>query len=351
MTHSDNKQNARSKEFDYLCVDDFIKDLVDAKALSTAFELGLIDFLVEKKSATLSFLTKELETEAHGTYILLRLLRANGVIEESNGNLKLTREFTNALKYRDLLEMKLETAALAAGDLMDVFSDLINAPERFFEKSRFFGSFRYDQCYHYTRENYENAKQWMRMTTALTKYEAQVCMKYHDFSQYRRIMDIGGNSGEFVLRICRSHPDIHATVFDLPVVCKVGLEHIRSEPEADRISFMGGNAITDALPAGFDLITFKSILHDWPEQEAKQFILRAGQTLEPGGTLLIFERGPLQIGPATLPYSQIPALLFFRFFRSPEIYAEHLKNLGFRDIQIQRIDLEMPFYLLTAIKT
>lgn len=351
MTDSDTKRNDQSKEFAYLCVDDFMKDLVDAKALSTAFELGLIDFLVEKKSATFAFLTKELATEAHGTYILLKLLLTNGVIEELSGNIKLTQAFIKALEYRDLLEMKLETTELAAGDVMDLFSDLINAPERLMQKSRFLGSFRYDQCYHYTQENYEMTKQWMRMTTALTKYEAQVCMKYHEFSGYRRILDIGGNSGEFVRRICKNYPGIHATVFDLPLVCQAGLEHIRSEPEADRISFIGGNALTDALPTGFDLITFKSILHDWPENEAKQFILRASQSLKPDGTLLIFERGSLEIGPGALPYSMIPALLFFRFFHSPKIYAEHLKNIGFHDIEIQRINLEMPFYLSTARKT
>ena len=350
MTYSNTKRNDESKEFDYLCVDNFMKNLVDAKVLSTAFELGLIDFLIEKKSATFGFLQRELGIEAHGTYILLRLLLTNGVIEELNGNIKLTQQFIHALQYRDLLELKLETTEPAASDLIDLFSDLVKAPQRFMQKSRFLGSFRYDQCYHYTEENYETTKQWMRMTTVLTKYEALVCMKYTDFGQYERMLDIGGNSGEFVLRICKKYPNIQATVFDLPLVCQVGLEHIRSEPEADRISFIKGNALTDVLPTGFNLITFKSMLHDWPENEAKHFIARASQSLVPESTLLIFERGPLEIGSATLPYSMIPALLFFRFFRPPTIYAEHLKNLGYHDIQIQRIELETPFYLVKGRK-
>lgn len=114
---------------------------------------------------------------------------------------------------------------------------------------------------------------------------------------------------------------------------------------------MKGNALTDDFLKSFDVITFKSMLHDWPEKEAKQFITRASHSLEPGGTLLIFERGPFEIGETALPYSMIPALLFFRFFRSPKIYTEHLENLGFQDIGIQRIDLEMAFFLVTAKKT
>lgn len=113
---------------------------------------------------------------------------------------------------------------------------------------------------------------------------------------------------------------------------------------------MKGNALTDPLPEGFDLITFKSMLHDWPEKEARQFIEKASHSLEPGGTLLIFERGPIEIGGATLSYSIIPILLFFRSFRSPVIYEEHLRDLDFQDIMVQKINLETPFYLVSATK-
>ena len=41
-------------------------------------------------------------------------------------------------------------------------------------------------------------------------------------------------------------------------------------------------------------------------------------------------------------------LLFFRNFRSPLFYQERLKELGFVDIEIQTIHLEMPFFLVTA---
>jgi hypothetical protein len=107
-------------------------------------------------------------------------------------------------------------------------------------------------CYHrgfeVTPENYELTKRWVRITTTLTKYEAQVCLKYHNFGRYRRILDIGGNSGEFVRQVCKRYPGVSAMVFDLPLVCDIGLEHLRSEPEADRISFIKGNALTDPLP-------------------------------------------------------------------------------------------------------
>jgi len=134
------------------------------------------------------------------------------------------------------------------------------------------------------------------------------------------------------------------------LVCDIGMEHIKAEPEADRISFIKGNALTDVLPTGFDLITFKSMLHDWPEKEAGQFITRAAQSLAPGGTLLIFERGPIEETEMEWSYAAIPILLFFHSFRSPAIYQEHLRQLGLRDIAVKRLQLGTPFFIATARK-
>jgi hypothetical protein len=92
------------------------------------------------------------------------------------------------------------------------------------------------------------------------------------------------------------------------------------------------------------------MLHDWPEKEARLLIANAAKSLDPGGTLLIFERGPLAMGNTPLPYSMIPFLLFFNSFRSPITYEGQLKDLSFQDIKREKIDLETPFYLITARK-
>ena len=336
--------------FDYLCVDAFIKDIVSAQALATAFELRLIDYLSENQHSTFDTLKGQLKSDDRGLRLLIDLLLVNNVVEESNCEIKLTGQFTKALQYRDLLETKLEFANISVYDVINHFSLLITSPDEFARKAGTFKLFSYDRCLEYSAENYECTKRWMRITTSLTKYEAHVCMKYHDFSQYGRMLDIGGNSGEFVLQICRKFPKIYATVFDLPLVCDVGQEHILHEAEVDRISFVKGNALEADLPAGFDIITFKSILHDWPEKEAKQFIVGASKSLKSGGTLLIFERGPLEIGETTLPYSTIPFMFFSHAFRLPGIYSEQLKELGFLNVTVQRIELEMPFFLVSAVK-
>jgi SAM-dependent methyltransferase len=346
----DDEEDRQSEEFDYLSVDSLIKNVVDARVLSAAFELRLIDHLINHQPVFLDDLKKEFKGDARGAELLINLLMANNIIEESDGGIILTQPFIKVLRYRDLLEAKLELACFVLPDFMNLFTTLIHSPDRLGSNARISDFFCYHRGFEATPENYELTRRWVRITTTLTKYEAQVCLKYHNFGRYRRILDIGGNSGEFVRQVCKRYPGVSATVFDLPLVCDIGLEHLRSEPEADRISFIKGNALTDPIPGGFDLITFKSMLHDWPEKEARQLIEKASHSLEPGGTLLIFERGPLEVREKTLPYSMVPFLLFFPSFRSPAIYEEHLRGLDFQGIEIEKIILETPFYLVTAKK-
>jgi SAM-dependent methyltransferase len=333
----------------YLCVDAFLRSLVGARALKTAFELGLIDHLLQRSSVTLAELTRAFSGDGRGLAFLAQLLVGNGVLAVGEGAIALSAEFRQALRYRDLLETKLEYAAFVLPDFTDLFTAAIGSPEAFNRRARTFQLFCYDRARGERVEgadDYELTKRWMRITTCLTRYETPVCLALHDFGRYGRILDIGGNSGELALQVCRAHPGISATVFDLPLVCRIGREHVRGTPEAPRITFVAGNASSDPLPGDQDLVSFKSMLHDWPDAGARHLLARARDALRPGGTLLIFERGPVDVN--ALSYGLIPFMLFFRSFRSPALYQDQLDGLGFRNIEVRRVDLETPFFLVTG---
>ena len=152
-----------------------------------------------------------------------------------------------ALRYRDLLETKLDFAGFVALDFVGLFTSLIVDPAGFRRQAHLFEFFDYRRCFDPGIENHEWTKRWMRVTTTLTRYEARACMRYHDFGRYERVVDVGGNSGEFALQLCKVYPGMRATVMDLPLVCEIGLEHVLPEPERDRIAFIKGNAMEDPL--------------------------------------------------------------------------------------------------------
>ncbi|BFM15345.1 methyltransferase [Maricurvus nonylphenolicus] len=339
--------------YDYLCIDQYLTDFMDVQLLKSAFENGLID-LLQSRPHNLAELQSALHTDSVGLRFMLDLLGHNGVILNNGETVCLTQEFEHALQYRSLMEVKIEFANFLAPDVMQSMSAFIRDEREFMANSRLFELFDYQRALESTPENYQFTQRWVSLTTALTQHEAQVCLDHHDFSSYQQLMDIGGNSGEFVSQICRANPNLQATVIDLPVVCEVGNNHLKGRSEASRIQFQPANALEDKLPTNQDIVTFKSILHDWPEPGSQRFLSQAHSSLKPGGKVLIFERAPINLATAykhgNLAFGNLPTFLFFRSYRPASIYVNQLQDLGFTDINIELIPLETDFYLITASK-
>ena len=59
---------------------------------------------------------------------------------------------------------------------------------------------------------------------------------------------------------------------------------------------------------------------------------------------------PLQLGPSRMPFSMIPDLLFFRSYRPADFYRAELEALGFRDIEVQHLQLDVPFFIVSGRK-
>ena len=342
--------HATSHSRAYLCVDAFVADMGGATALASAFETGVIDHLARNPGADVDSISSALSLNAPGLAVLLDMLRANGVISASLDAPALAPDFVEALKFRDLLEAKIHFAKSVAPDFLHLLTALLMQPDAFAAQARVFKLFSYGHALEATAENIERTARWMRLTTALTRYEAGACMDVHDFSVYRQMLDVGGNSGEFVLQLCRAHPNLQATVYDLPVVCDIGRAHIASESEAGRVGFVKVARLNPALPIGRDLICFKSMLHDWPHAEMLDFLRRAHEALAPGGTLLIFERTQLKLGGKQVAYGQLPLFLFFRSYRSADVYGDALHTLGLVSVNVVHVQLDMPFILITARK-
>lgn len=351
MTSDNDQPGTPGKdELAYLSVDRFMATMLQSEALAAAFQIGLVDCLVSRGPASADVLAERLGATPRGMTFLLEVLTESGVVEQRNGICSLTAHFARAMEFRELMEMKLALANMAARDLLGGFTDLIRSPERFMRNAGFHRLFAYDRGSGANEEDRRITARWMRVTTLLTRFEAAVCMRHYDFSACRRLLDVGGNSGEFALRLCRQYPSLRATVFDLPLVCEEGRRHVGGEPEANRISFVPGSALSDDFPAGQDQVVFKSMLHDWPDDAARHFVAKAARALEPNGRVLIFERTPVSLKNQNITHSHLPFLIFFNSYRDPEKYAQFMSTADLVDIHIRLVNLEMPFMMVTGRK-
>ena len=113
-------------------------------------------------------------------------------------------------------------------------------------------------------------------------------------------------------------------------------------------SVLGSVHTRDELPPPADLVSFKSVLHDWPDADAERLLQRAWSVVRPGGRLMIFERAPIEMAGRPIPYCMAADLVFLHFLRPAQFYINILDRLGFTRVTPHRIELDMGFHLIVA---
>ncbi len=104
------------------------------------------------------------------------------------------------------------------------------------------------------------------------------------------MLDIGGSHGYWSVLLCRRHPELRATVFDLPAAVERAAPILAREGMGDRVVHKAGDALTDDLgQEAYDLIIMFSLVHHFDEATNRSLVARASEALRPGGRMVIFE--------------------------------------------------------------
>lgn len=135
----------------------------------------------------------------------------------------------------------------------------------------------------------ENREYFLMGMRNVANAQASRSVPHIDLGGRRRLLDLGGGTGAYAVRFCREHPELTATVFDLPASRPFAEQVLREEGLTDRISFTAGDFTRDALPSGFEVAWLSQILHGLHRDTAAEVVRKAGQALADGGLLLIQE--------------------------------------------------------------
>jgi hypothetical protein len=119
----------------------------------------------------------------------------------------------------------------------------------------------------------------------------------YDFSQHRRVVDVGGAHGTLLDAVLEAHPKLAGTLFDVPTVIERAAKAARSHGLAERCTWVGGDFF-ESVPAAADLYILKHILHDWDDERALRILRNVGLAMPAGGRVLIAEQG---IAPPGVP--------------------------------------------------
>ena len=108
-----------------------------------------------------------------------------------------------------------------------------------------------------------------------------------DFAAHHHLLDIGGGTGSWTIATAAHHPDLHATILDLPVVVEIARKRVVEAGLADRITVLAGDAMNDDLPAGHDVFLVANLIHYWAPADNVTLLRRVRRVAEPGARLLL----------------------------------------------------------------
>jgi SAM-dependent methyltransferase len=122
----------------------------------------------------------------------------------------------------------------------------------------------------------------------LTGLAALDIAQAYDFSNHR-IVDVGGGYGALLAQILVAYPGATGVLFDMPHAISRAREYLAGRGVAGRCEFMVGDFFA-RVPAGADLYLLKTVIHDWPDDKAREILQCCRRAMRPDARLLIIER-------------------------------------------------------------
>jgi demethylspheroidene O-methyltransferase len=117
---------------------------------------------------------------------------------------------------------------------------------------------------------------------------AQEILDAYDFKPHRRLMDVGGGNGTFLLHAAPRFPHLQLVLFDMPAVAELAAARFKDAGIEARATTAGGDFLRD-LPPGADVISLIRVLLDHDDATALAILKSARAALPQGGALLVAE--------------------------------------------------------------
>ena len=106
---------------------------------------------------------------------------------------------------------------------------------------------------------------------------------------YRRLLDLGGSHGLHSIRFCQRYPQLDAVIVDMPSALTETGDEIERVQLSDRIRLSPGTLQEHDWGCDNDLVFYLSVAHNHTAEENRLAIQQIGESLQPGGLLVIHE--------------------------------------------------------------
>jgi ubiquinone/menaquinone biosynthesis C-methylase UbiE len=111
----------------------------------------------------------------------------------------------------------------------------------------------------------------------------------YDFSRHRRLLDLGGGTGSWLVAVLRQHRNLQATLFDRPPVATVARQKLSNEPVAAGVKVIAGDFFADSIPEDHDLVLLANVVHLLAPERTRELLHRTREQVRDGARLLLVD--------------------------------------------------------------
>ena len=311
-------------------IHEVMSGFVYSQILHLLINLGIFQFL-KKEGRSLEEVSQFLELANERSLLLLRGGCALNLICYKRNKYWLTRVGAQIVGVPGLMDM-IQHNQILYRDLFEPVKLLQGRSET--ELSHFWP---------YVRKEREKKKistkvssEYSKLMQTSQRLVAEQTLQAYSLKGVKRILDIGGGTGAFLLAVKNKYPNIEATVFDLPNVINVAKSnHQETNGMVGHLTFCPGDFLKDDFPSNQDVICLVRVLYDHEDTTVELLLRRIYEALPKGGSLLITE--PMSGGSKAMRSSDC----YFSFYtlamttgkvRSFEEHKAILLKVGFSNI-------------------
>jgi C-methyltransferase len=263
---------------------EFITAAWMAQTITVAADLRIADALADKPLG-LDELASRVECDPDALGRLLRALIGRGIFKRlSDGRYDLT-PLAQALRWDVPGSMAALASFIGSPEDREHWShcvDAVRTGESVVPKLRGMEGFDWAASEPELSEIFNQAM------TNFSELAVDAVAAAYDFTGYRTIVDVAGGHGRLLAGLLEVAPNATGVLFDMPQVVAGAEPLLRKHQVADRVRIADGSFF-DSVPDGGDLYVLKNIIHDWPDDRARQILKTVRAATRDGATLLLVE--------------------------------------------------------------
>ncbi len=259
-------------------------DMISAlgfRAVSAAVRLGLFEVLESAGPQTAGDAAARIGADERGVGILLRMLHGLGYVRRTGKSRYANSRMTRA--------WMLSASPVNCSAMMGFFEDAWDRWGRLDESIR-------------TGMPAENCDEWLnRHPGSWERYHAnlatvaqlvapEIVAKLPLQPGAKRIIDIGGGSGLYSIRLCKKHEGLCSVIFDWPQARPAAKKAIAAAGMAQRVTFVEGDFFADDIGNGYDAALLFNVIRIYPEKDAMALLAKTLGAVRPGGMAFVADQ-------------------------------------------------------------